>query len=315
MMVDWDVMKLLMMKYLDRLAETNDTNEGLDAIEAIQALYEMSSWILDANKVLFVLTYLERISAPDEASDGRITLIRRTAELIISFQGVLLDKEPLTRPVHSPLMIQTDDATVLLALCRLLWQYAVGNQAEGIWRTITFELAANVTVLDRLLELLHHPSYLLREIVIDILREIIVNDENGNFCHMGKQLVHSARDLLIKPRAASRFPEPLPNIFELLSAAGERYPECMQTPIDSGLVEDMLLILESDLEISEPYKTSTPAILSFLRELVRRCSKDQMHKLAHMGCFDVVENFSKSPELCCRLGFYISRILTVNDHM
>eukprot|EP01056_Protomagalhaensia_sp_Gyna25_P004230 Protomagalhaensia_sp_Gyna_25__4229@NODE_384_length_3628_cov_64_801337_g295_i0_p2_GENE_NODE_384_length_3628_cov_64_801337_g295_i0NODE_384_length_3628_cov_64_801337_g295_i0_p2_ORF_typecomplete_len361_score54_13Adaptin_N/PF01602_20/0_0043RTTN_N/PF14726_6/1_1e03RTTN_N/PF14726_6/1Arm_2/PF04826_13/2_4e03Arm_2/PF04826_13/0_42_NODE_384_length_3628_cov_64_801337_g295_i01431225 len=311
-LVDTDVMRLLVVKYLGRLAETNDINEGLVTIGAIQALYETSPWTLDANKVLVLLTYLERTSASDVLSEGRTTLIRRTAELIASFHGLLPDREPLTRPIHSPLMVQTDDPTVLLALCRLLWQYVVGSRSEDIHGTITSELASSVTVLDRLLELLHHPSSSLREIILDVLHEIVDNDEGRDFCRIGERVVNSAREMLIRPLPVSRSPKPPFNLLNLLSAVGGRYPECIQPSIDSGLVEDMLLFLESDVEILEPDRTSTRAILSFLYDLVRLCNKDQMYKLAHMGCFDVVGNFSNHPELRSRLGFYASRILTLN---
>eukprot|EP01057_Protomagalhaensia_wolfi_P001245 Protomagalhaensia_wolfi_Nauph_80__1244@NODE_1733_length_1372_cov_214_750188_g1348_i0_p1_GENE_NODE_1733_length_1372_cov_214_750188_g1348_i0NODE_1733_length_1372_cov_214_750188_g1348_i0_p1_ORF_typecomplete_len375_score54_47EppA_BapA/PF07268_11/0_056HEAT_2/PF13646_6/0_14PAT1/PF09770_9/0_46_NODE_1733_length_1372_cov_214_750188_g1348_i0721127 len=337
---------------LDRLARTIDTKEGLTIIEMLSKNVEslakryeskfvfgyvvgirseIQQWSLDFSQVLQVLFYLERICGlePLESSNHH-RLVRETASLIERW--LLIDdfecQIPDLRPVCSPLMVQTEDPTILRALCRILWRYSKNLQSEEIQRIINTKVSTSLTVLDRLLQLLYHPQWLVRQVVIGILRIV----ESKEFPHVAENLAYGGRHLLAMPPSEQRVYTGYEyTVLDLFTWTVEKYPVFIRLSMESGLMEDILLVLEAYNEVpvlqnESPDVQRMPGhnILCFLWLVLDLCTDDQRRQLAHMGCFDVVrrchnleptavsEVLTLSPDAQCQGTKTVENKLTIN---
>eukprot|EP01056_Protomagalhaensia_sp_Gyna25_P001481 Protomagalhaensia_sp_Gyna_25__1480@NODE_1755_length_1558_cov_41_142199_g1438_i0_p1_GENE_NODE_1755_length_1558_cov_41_142199_g1438_i0NODE_1755_length_1558_cov_41_142199_g1438_i0_p1_ORF_typecomplete_len326_score19_47MitMem_reg/PF13012_6/0_07MitMem_reg/PF13012_6/88HEAT_2/PF13646_6/0_077_NODE_1755_length_1558_cov_41_142199_g1438_i05181495 len=307
--MDWSVSTTVELnKYLDDIVNTDDISESLTLTSDVFSLlqpyngYYVQGRNLELGRVLQLLSYLEKLHASSEMPNcDHIRVVRNVADLIVTLRSCtpIPSHNQLPRPAYSPLMIQTEDSSVLKALCSVLHSY-VGT--EDCHTVVNAELAQGVTVLDRLLDLLHHPSWSLRRRVVSILHAIAMTDDNGEFYAIGERLVRDGGDLLISPER-----QILSGLFFLVAW---KYQSCLGPSIDSGLVSNMLLLLEAYTESSQPSnltRYSSHDILFFLDSLVEQCTQGQMQRLDAMGCFDLIRRIAKHP--CVRDLRVTERIL------
>eukprot|EP01057_Protomagalhaensia_wolfi_P004826 Protomagalhaensia_wolfi_Nauph_80__4825@NODE_503_length_2419_cov_77_231092_g376_i0_p3_GENE_NODE_503_length_2419_cov_77_231092_g376_i0NODE_503_length_2419_cov_77_231092_g376_i0_p3_ORF_typecomplete_len185_score16_35PDEase_I/PF00233_19/0_19_NODE_503_length_2419_cov_77_231092_g376_i012811835 len=119
-----------------RLVSSENLAESFDIIDQLDGILDGEFQSLQYEQALTLMTLLEKISDASETSEDYARLSRETAKVM--YRGLLIRSggfEEL-RPVYSPLMVQTKDPFVLIALCRILWRYtemyifdALTNQA------------------------------------------------------------------------------------------------------------------------------------------------------------------------------------------
>eukprot|EP01057_Protomagalhaensia_wolfi_P001232 Protomagalhaensia_wolfi_Nauph_80__1231@NODE_1727_length_1375_cov_54_592814_g1342_i0_p1_GENE_NODE_1727_length_1375_cov_54_592814_g1342_i0NODE_1727_length_1375_cov_54_592814_g1342_i0_p1_ORF_typecomplete_len194_score6_07_NODE_1727_length_1375_cov_54_592814_g1342_i065583 len=96
-------------------------------------------------------------------------------------------------------------------------------------------------------------------------------DEDEAFSVIGERLIHDGGGLLVVPQQWT--------LLDLYVSVAVKYPRCLSSSINSGLVSTMLSLLEGYTEIPKPYnKIRIPAhrIMSFLYLLTKQCTKDQV---------------------------------------
>eukprot|EP01057_Protomagalhaensia_wolfi_P000686 Protomagalhaensia_wolfi_Nauph_80__685@NODE_1391_length_1548_cov_68_756793_g1076_i0_p1_GENE_NODE_1391_length_1548_cov_68_756793_g1076_i0NODE_1391_length_1548_cov_68_756793_g1076_i0_p1_ORF_typecomplete_len153_score9_07_NODE_1391_length_1548_cov_68_756793_g1076_i06711129 len=104
--------------------------------------------------------------------------------------------DSLPRPVHSPLLIETDDSLILETLCYVMVLYLEKVDFPEIREIISTKLSEDVTILDRLLQLLDYPSWKVNCSVVDTLRAVTVMDDRQEFSFIGQRMSHAGRYLL-----------------------------------------------------------------------------------------------------------------------
>eukprot|EP01057_Protomagalhaensia_wolfi_P001324 Protomagalhaensia_wolfi_Nauph_80__1323@NODE_1790_length_1337_cov_58_231895_g1342_i1_p2_GENE_NODE_1790_length_1337_cov_58_231895_g1342_i1NODE_1790_length_1337_cov_58_231895_g1342_i1_p2_ORF_typecomplete_len170_score17_02_NODE_1790_length_1337_cov_58_231895_g1342_i165511 len=115
-------------------------------------------------------------------------------------------------------------------------------------------------------------------------------DEDEAFSVIGERLIHDGGGLLVVPQQWT--------LLDLYVSVAVKYPRCLSSSINSGLVSTMLSLLEGYTEIPKPYnKIRIPAhrIMSFLYLLTKQCTKDQIKELDTLGSFDIVRRIVESP--------------------
>eukprot|EP01057_Protomagalhaensia_wolfi_P004827 Protomagalhaensia_wolfi_Nauph_80__4826@NODE_503_length_2419_cov_77_231092_g376_i0_p1_GENE_NODE_503_length_2419_cov_77_231092_g376_i0NODE_503_length_2419_cov_77_231092_g376_i0_p1_ORF_typecomplete_len361_score27_78HEAT_2/PF13646_6/1_1e04HEAT_2/PF13646_6/0_08MitMem_reg/PF13012_6/0_35_NODE_503_length_2419_cov_77_231092_g376_i01311213 len=295
-MVEWH-------RVLGRLVRTSDIEEGLP--------HPHTTVPRNMNQTLQLLSYLEALHVTEAAKTTDHERIRRVASLITNFETTNYDalvptlgRTPLERPVYSCLMVQSDDPWVLLALCHVIRScFAILDLRRVVYDTLDTKLSGDVTVLDRLLQLLEHPFWPIRRTVIHTLSAVLINHSGGSPPAIGKKFATDCRELLAMPRPVSadydtKRGNTLLDLFNLVVRA---FPLYIPTFIDCGFVEDLLLILESHIELSV-HGEPTLDILDFLWVLLKppMRSEQQIEKLRRMGCFDVVHKCLEP----CRTSIY-----------
>eukprot|EP01057_Protomagalhaensia_wolfi_P000707 Protomagalhaensia_wolfi_Nauph_80__706@NODE_1400_length_1545_cov_118_949535_g1084_i0_p1_GENE_NODE_1400_length_1545_cov_118_949535_g1084_i0NODE_1400_length_1545_cov_118_949535_g1084_i0_p1_ORF_typecomplete_len282_score24_40_NODE_1400_length_1545_cov_118_949535_g1084_i02431088 len=259
---------------LTLLDETKDTEETLDILR-----FHGLDLGFRLGHILQLLCYLEKIGVPENSPCESVRLSREVAAVIERFCGPILEGEEPTRPVYSRLMGLTDDPFVSRALCHLIWVYLKNCTWEEASLIMKSELSTGITVLGRLLELLHHPSQPLRTIVIGILLQIVTQDEDKEFSLIARRLVREGRDLIIIPRPELKAHVGAHSLVDLFSAVAREYSDHLCFAIESGLVAEMVSLLDSYIEIPQLhhwYKMSIITIVYFLFVVVNQSSQDQV---------------------------------------
>eukprot|EP01057_Protomagalhaensia_wolfi_P001142 Protomagalhaensia_wolfi_Nauph_80__1141@NODE_1671_length_1406_cov_45_210680_g1296_i0_p1_GENE_NODE_1671_length_1406_cov_45_210680_g1296_i0NODE_1671_length_1406_cov_45_210680_g1296_i0_p1_ORF_typecomplete_len367_score23_93Cnd1/PF12717_7/0_073_NODE_1671_length_1406_cov_45_210680_g1296_i0461146 len=332
--------------YLEKLTATNDTGEALEIIRFIALRIQSrpgTLWTLTFAKALELLSYLERISVNRTDDDESILLIRETVSLMARFgRNTGLDSEPLPRPVYSSLMAESsdDDPFLLEVLCDFIRHVTVRAQSskpgtvEDFKCTLKATLSEDVTVLDRLLQLLDHPSWPLSSNAINCLAHVVKKDKQRQFSVViCERLSRNSRDLLRAPNLGTRY-SPYKeqgrelsscrySLFDLLILVVDQYPLFINLSIDCGLVEDLVLLVEASFEAPSHSGLGVglrhTARLRLLWLLVTRSNDDQVNrpqrnmnfhlankqkrKLAGMGCFPASQICTKNHPEISVVGF------------
>eukprot|EP01057_Protomagalhaensia_wolfi_P001144 Protomagalhaensia_wolfi_Nauph_80__1143@NODE_1673_length_1405_cov_68_959004_g1297_i0_p1_GENE_NODE_1673_length_1405_cov_68_959004_g1297_i0NODE_1673_length_1405_cov_68_959004_g1297_i0_p1_ORF_typecomplete_len339_score47_34RICTOR_N/PF14664_6/0_086_NODE_1673_length_1405_cov_68_959004_g1297_i01221138 len=292
--------------HLRRLADISDVNEGLDIINAL----EVDIGGMSISQIVLLLSHLEAVMAMEILELGeRLVLIRRIAVLIeqwLSSAAFQPDPERFSRPVYSSIMVQTEDPFILLVMCRLILRYVniSGRHVEDPCVIMVEEVLEGVTVGERLLQLLHHPSYPLRAVVIEIIYNVLDMDREDCFSTIGERLASSARELLALPNLnllLDGCTERKPALLNLFVTVGKRFPAFIHRSIDLGLMDDVMLIVESfreeflnydhnhkcDADTSERAEFRMGGILEFLYTLIMEF---QAPKILEICCVDTLRN-------------------------
>eukprot|EP01057_Protomagalhaensia_wolfi_P005204 Protomagalhaensia_wolfi_Nauph_80__5203@NODE_558_length_2292_cov_177_281846_g416_i0_p2_GENE_NODE_558_length_2292_cov_177_281846_g416_i0NODE_558_length_2292_cov_177_281846_g416_i0_p2_ORF_typecomplete_len318_score28_85_NODE_558_length_2292_cov_177_281846_g416_i011172070 len=282
---------------VERLLATNSIEESRFIVRILAI--RKSERGRDEGRVLeLLLTYLKKIIAPGLKDPYHCALIIETASFIAGFNGwVAPHIEPFPLSLYSSLLVETDDPIVLRSLCRLLRVHVQLSGLKTIEITMNAKASEGRTVLDRLFQLLVHPFWPLRIVVIRIFHGMMIRDKCGQFSVIGERLGGLSRDLLNMPRSELSDPGTQMTLITFLAAAIRQYTAFVEPSLNSGLIEDLILILEADCDLLE-YETQQHQVAIFLYFLIQHCTIDQMQQLETMGCFDVIRRHDCGRPYC-----------------
>eukprot|EP01056_Protomagalhaensia_sp_Gyna25_P000392 Protomagalhaensia_sp_Gyna_25__391@NODE_1185_length_2087_cov_4_384766_g942_i0_p1_GENE_NODE_1185_length_2087_cov_4_384766_g942_i0NODE_1185_length_2087_cov_4_384766_g942_i0_p1_ORF_typecomplete_len332_score32_86CDC14/PF08045_11/76CDC14/PF08045_11/4_7_NODE_1185_length_2087_cov_4_384766_g942_i01241119 len=296
---------------LEKLGTTNDYNEDLGILRSMRLAFALTRGY-NLGHAQKLLNFLETIGVPEHSTCGtKVRLIRETASLIEAYEGPIRMSDHLTRPVYSPLMIQTDDCCVLRGLCHFMCVCCICF-AGARYVAMDANLSEDKTVVERLLDLLHHPAQSLRNVVIDTLIKLATGDRTKKFSLIGERVIHEGRDLLRLPKPDfGPYPRSL-CLLHLFCVVGQWYPDLLDHATDSGLVADMVSLLAAYIEMPvlgfRP-QVSIDAIVLFLSAVVARSSYVQLRKLSDANGFEVIRRCSKREDLRYCLPYHFAEIL------